>query len=180
MAVLAFAHTDSILVATFSAILEKLGYLSPVFGARFNLSKQQQRNLSPDVFPHLYIHNSNDLQIKERNFLFLQIFYVFYFDRDSGLKSLQLVWRSIPYAYISVDELITSYPGLQVSNYLESMHNFLRDITGEVTVHPEPRSLKHYCRTVVRNALSRNSMLFWGIDKIGLPPSILSYLKLEY
>ncbi|KAF8770098.1 hypothetical protein HNY73_017668 [Argiope bruennichi] len=109
----------------------------------------------------------------------LEIVYVFFSRPIDGLQPLRLVWRSIPQAFISLDELIASFPVLVGTRYIENIHNFICDITGEESLYPKPRNLQHYCRIAVRSALSRNVKLFTGIDKLGVPPSMQAFLKLE-
>ncbi|GBN25056.1 hypothetical protein AVEN_65055-1 [Araneus ventricosus] len=121
----------------------------------------------------------NGLMTKERYFLILQILDIYLDDGPEELESLQLVWRSIPDVVICLDELKAAFPALMGTKRIKEIHGYIRNITGEEAVFPQPRSLKHYCRCAVRKILCGNGQLSTGIDSLALMSELQSYLKLE-
>ncbi|CAL1291604.1 unnamed protein product [Larinioides sclopetarius] len=122
----------------------------------------------------------NGLMSRERYFLVLQILDIYLDDGPEELESLQLVWRSIPDAVISLDELKSAFPALMDTKHIQEIHGYIKNITGEEAVFLQPRSLKHYCRCAVRRILCSNGQLSTGIDSLGLMSELQSYLKLEH
>ncbi|KAF8770122.1 hypothetical protein HNY73_017692 [Argiope bruennichi] len=116
---------------------------------------------------------------KDRHFLILQIFAIFFTGRSDGLKALQMIWRSIPDPAIHLTELASLFPALRDTECIDEIHRFVKHITGEESLVHQPRKLKHFCRITIRKGLSENRNLFTGIGKLGLPSSLQLFIRLE-
>lgn len=92
---------------------------------------------------------------------------------------MRLIWLSIPDAVLSREEIEETcqniYQGLTTEECISMYETFVVECPEE----PMPRSLKHYCRLTIRKALNFNLELPHGIDKLGLPPALQSFLMLE-
>ncbi|KAF8770311.1 hypothetical protein HNY73_017857 [Argiope bruennichi] len=126
----------------------------------------------------------NGLMTEERHLLILEIALVFALPPSDGLTALQMLWRSIPDPFITFPELTSVLPGVPSPKLIEDITNFTKQITGEdVTEDYQPRRLKHYCRTTIRNILSNNNnnnMQFsTKISELRLPPAVDSYMRLQ-
>ncbi|GBN92807.1 hypothetical protein AVEN_52801-1 [Araneus ventricosus] len=115
---------------------------------------------------------------KERDFLMLQVIHAFLLHNTKGRQALQLIWRSIPDVYITREEMAGQYEEVVTARYMTDIWNFYSDIVEDCS-SPKPRSLQHYCRVIIRTALSDNRQLYEGIDKLKLPSKMQSFLKLE-
>lgn len=61
---------------------------------------------------------------------------------------------------------------------LQIVNNFRR-LSPDAPEVPEPRSLKHYCRTRIRNVLHQGRNLPYGVSSLGLPDSLKKYILLS-
>ncbi|GBM53785.1 hypothetical protein AVEN_145354-1 [Araneus ventricosus] len=119
---------------------------------------------------------------KERHFLILQIFDVFCRNPFGGLKALQMLWRSIPDPFITMDELTSVFTKQQNTRFIEKICNFIEEITGKEVAEErrcQPRKLKHNCRILIRRALSNNFQLSTGIAELNLPLSLAVFSGLN-
>ncbi|GBN49976.1 hypothetical protein AVEN_51024-1 [Araneus ventricosus] len=142
------------------------------------------KNYSRFVFPLNGLKNPvrHGLIRRERHFLILQFLHFFYEDRSKGQKVLQMLWRSIPDPFISLDELASVFSVAQNSRLEEDIRSFIEDVTGAEVPEErgfQPRKLKHFCRTAIRNVMNNNGQLSAGISQLILPPSVKSFLRLE-
>ncbi|XP_035222897.1 uncharacterized protein LOC118195679 [Stegodyphus dumicola] len=102
---------------------------------------------------------------------------------ETYCKILRFIWRSIPDAYISYEEMRHVPLVLQgecdkcVEDIIEEIQK--RDFEN-FTAIPQPRSLMHYSRCTIRRALNCNLQLPQGIEQLGLHRRMQSYLKIEY
>ncbi|CAL1262238.1 unnamed protein product [Larinioides sclopetarius] len=96
-----------------------------------------------------------------------------------GLEALTALWRSIPDVLFSQQEFAYINPRLLSTHSIEEIQSFYKRFAGDCPLYPEPRSLKHYCRLVVRNALASNQELPHGISELGMSPTLQSFLNLE-
>ncbi|CAL1262237.1 unnamed protein product [Larinioides sclopetarius] len=99
---------------------------------------------------------------------------------SNGSKALAAIWRSIPDALFSQEEIAHVYKELNMSLFANEIQNFYKEMVGDCPLRPTPRSLKHYCRIVVRKALSLNQELPHGIRKLDLPQPLPLFLNLEF
>ncbi|GBN48813.1 hypothetical protein AVEN_8505-1 [Araneus ventricosus] len=176
---------DPIHTAIFDYAYVKAGSLlqyrdSPRFcGKLYRIMNSNRLLLSED---ELNIAFQNGLITKERYFLIVEILHVLCGQVSGGLKALQMVWRSIPDPFVTLDELTLVFARPPDSRIVQRTRRFVKDITGE-DVRDErghqPRKLKHYCRTLIRRVLSNNKQLSTGIGEMKLPTSIVSFLRLE-
>ncbi|GBM28291.1 hypothetical protein AVEN_233167-1 [Araneus ventricosus] len=158
-------------------------YDSPKFcETAYNFAKRLARSKSNVSYAALETPVRKGWITKERNLLMLQIFQVFFCDepfRTSGSEALRLVWRSIPDAFITFDELNLTYGRIYGESNIEDIHEFYEDIIEEKVRCNQPRKLKDYCRTTIRKTLCDNAKLPEGINQLGLAPLVQSFLKLE-
>ncbi|XP_055927639.1 uncharacterized protein LOC129958922 [Argiope bruennichi] len=118
---------------------------------------------------------------KHRMFLILQAYFIINKEIETPhkMKALAFLWRSLPDAVISRDEMITSLK--KFTNLNEGSFQICRTSIWWETDHPpEPRSLKHLSRCSIRQALiNNNSKLPYDILILGLTCSLISYINLE-
>ncbi|XP_035227792.1 uncharacterized protein LOC118199997 [Stegodyphus dumicola] len=95
------------------------------------------------------------------------------------MECVRNIWRSVPDAFISFDEIRDLLLRNEVTN-VEEICDTLRkhEFSSFDTIH-QPRCLSHYSRCVIRSALMRNSHLPDGISHLGLPKRLEAYLNLE-
>ncbi|CAL1262236.1 unnamed protein product [Larinioides sclopetarius] len=98
----------------------------------------------------------------------------------NGSKALTMMWRTIPDVLLTQEEISHVYNEVNMPHSVEKIQNFYKTIAGDCPQHPMPRSLEHYCRLIIRRALAFNRQLPHGINKLGLPPPLPSFLNLEY
>ncbi|GIX98004.1 ankyrin repeat and SOCS box protein 17 [Caerostris extrusa] len=117
---------------------------------------------------------------KERHFLALQIYNFFAcVDKHGSHEAMCLWWRSIPDAFLTVEELNLTFSEALLAYKMISLERFYFRMVGEYNSVRKPRSLQHLCRVVIRNVLSNNHQLPGGIDRLGLPRLYVMFLKLE-
>ncbi|XP_055953142.1 uncharacterized protein LOC129988885 [Argiope bruennichi] len=128
---------------------------------------------------------------KKRNFLMLQILDIFFHGPTPSSKTaLSQIWKSIPDAFISQEELSRAYNKVVSPIDIEEIYAFYSSVIEEEKIYDfddieediqscTPRSLKQTCRTTIRKSLSDNKQLPQGIQMLHLPRQLQSFLKLE-
>ncbi|KAF8763836.1 hypothetical protein HNY73_021971 [Argiope bruennichi] len=117
---------------------------------------------------------------KHRFFLILQTYFIIYKETENThkMKALHLLWRSLPDAVISRDEMISSLK--KFTNSEEEPFQICRTTVWWEPDHPPgPRSLKHLSRCSVRQALANNNKLPYDSFKSDLPRCLISYINLD-
>ncbi|GBM33597.1 hypothetical protein AVEN_181841-1 [Araneus ventricosus] len=151
---------------------------------------KRRPSLSDDVLKHPV---KEGWLSKERNFLMLQILDIFFHGPSPSSKlALSRIWKSIPKAFISQNELSRAYNKVLsptdieeiyafYSNTVEEeeIHKFCKNVTEEDTQSCKPRSLKQFCRTTIRKTLNDSKKLPQGIHQLCLPRQLQSFLRLE-
>ncbi|XP_035222606.1 uncharacterized protein LOC118195408 [Stegodyphus dumicola] len=97
------------------------------------------------------------------------------------LECLRYIWRSVPDAFISYEEmrnlLCRNANATNLENRCEELQKCEFESFESIL---QPRSLLHYSRCVIRQALICNSQLPGGISLLGLPKRLQAYLRLEF
>ncbi|XP_055953477.1 uncharacterized protein LOC129989152 isoform X2 [Argiope bruennichi] len=94
-------------------------------------------------------------------------------------EALRLVWNSIPDSYITFDEMTRICGRKYGITNLRNAHYTYRKAVLFDSPFIQPRSLKQYCRTIIRRLLNDNHLLPDGIDCLGLPNDLKLFLKLQ-
>ncbi|XP_055953060.1 uncharacterized protein LOC129988814 [Argiope bruennichi] len=121
---------------------------------------------------------------RQRTSLLLQLFWIhqnIFETNTAASEALRLVWNSVPDAHLSSEEINDIFKNILNSNEIVNLYKFYSEAVCEFHAVVEPRSLKHYCRISIRKSLCRNKQ--WipeGVQRIGLPVKLQSFLKLEY
>ncbi|GFT68805.1 hypothetical protein NPIL_480301 [Nephila pilipes] len=120
------------------------------------------------------------LVTKERFYLHIQFFRIYFYCRFSSARiSMQLIWRAIPDAFITLRELTEAYGSMMSTQELRSLTEFFSDAMGEETIISQPRTLKHLSRVRVRCVMEGNGTLSpETLNKLFVPRDIRSYLRL--
>ncbi|CAL1262113.1 unnamed protein product, partial [Larinioides sclopetarius] len=122
---------------------------------------------------------------RRRYSLWLQIFHAYCVRNQPPLHgkvspTLRLLWRSLPDAFFTLEELQKAYAGVRGSRrVIGAVHRFyVRSIAGDLK-SGTPRPLKHFCRTTIRKSLCYNLRLPHGIEELRVPPKLKAFLSLE-
>ncbi|GBN38436.1 hypothetical protein AVEN_24326-1 [Araneus ventricosus] len=98
---------------------------------------------------------------------------------SAASESLRLVWNAVPDSFITCNEIAAEFVCLG-SEKIADLYDFYCKAVGEYPEDVRPRTLKHLCRSTIRYQLWRSEQwLPEGIERIGLPTRLQSYLKLE-
>ncbi|GBN92522.1 hypothetical protein AVEN_135825-1 [Araneus ventricosus] len=102
-----------------------------------------------------------------------------YRNPSAASESLRLVWNAVPDSFIARIEIKYVF-GRLGSEEVADLYGFYSKAVGECPEDVRPRTLKHLCRSTIRHQLWRSEQwLPEGIEQIGLPTRLQSYLKLE-
>ncbi|GBN44311.1 hypothetical protein AVEN_164389-1 [Araneus ventricosus] len=94
--------------------------------------------------------------------------------------SLRIIWNSVPEAFLCHEEIESAFKEEGFSpKEIEDIYKFYSEAVEEFPSKVQPRSLKHYCRVVIRRRLWKCGLwLPEGIRQSGLPPKLQAYLNL--
>ncbi|CAL1270279.1 unnamed protein product [Larinioides sclopetarius] len=102
-----------------------------------------------------------------RFYLLMQFLYFFFISgTPSSAECLGLLWKSIPDAFFSFEELERALQAGLSSKTLQDVYDFYSLAIGTLHTHTEPRSLKHLSRSTIRRILCKNAC--WIPDGIKL------------
>lgn len=123
------------------------------------------------------------LMSKERIFLMVLILemfeYITSYDVQGGVEALRLLWRAIPEAFFTQDEFASFFEHQIEQEILQYLHRFYSEIIEEYSFIKKPRSLGHYCRTIIRKGLYECRQLPDGIEQLELDGNSKAFLRLE-
>ncbi|GBN92646.1 hypothetical protein AVEN_203814-1 [Araneus ventricosus] len=98
---------------------------------------------------------------------------------SAASESLRLVWNAVHDSFITCNEISAEFVCFS-SEVIPDIYDFYSKAVGECPEDVRPRTLKHLCRSTIRYQLWRSEQwLPEGIEQIGLPSRLQSYLKLE-
>ncbi|CAL1270251.1 unnamed protein product [Larinioides sclopetarius] len=121
-------------------------------------------------------------RMSPRRFYFLvQIIYIF-FERPtaSAAECIRLLWRSLPDAFFSFEEIEIALKAGLSSETIQDVYNFYSRAVGAYHALVEPRSLKNLCRPAVRRMLWDSGCWIPDVIKLtGVPRGLESFLNLE-
>ncbi|KAG8190716.1 hypothetical protein JTE90_024852 [Oedothorax gibbosus] len=127
-----------------------------------------------------------------RILLIVDIIYACESVKEDTAENMRLIWRSVPDAYVTFEEIYGLFYGMMgtTSHQLMSrQHQYrLKSVLQELckkTPYPlptskSPRALAHYCRCAIRGRLRDNNEIPLGFYSLGLPRKLVSYLKLDF
>ncbi|GIX97119.1 SOCS box domain-containing protein [Caerostris darwini] len=177
-------HIDMVLFCICNSVIRNLPpFLKYSNGSRVTLPYYE--NFFEEMVAILFVRNTaviSGQMSKERHFLALQIYNFFaHVDERGSHEAMCLWWRSIPDAFLTVEELNLTFSEAMFlpAHKMISLQRFYSRMVGEDNSVRKPRSLQHLCRVVIRNVLSNNHQLPDGIDHLGLPRLYVAFLKLE-
>ncbi|GBN98883.1 hypothetical protein AVEN_133863-1 [Araneus ventricosus] len=124
-------------------------------------------------------HPNDDSPRKKMCFFAMLTHIAFIKKSESGIQALRLLWRSISFRFITLDDFEDIYLHILTEREIKDIYSFYTDIIGQDVPDCEPRKLKHKCRCIIRAALGASESLPEGISELGLPPDIQLYLKLQ-
>ncbi|GBM92408.1 hypothetical protein AVEN_240720-1 [Araneus ventricosus] len=149
---------------------------------RFSFCRDTPNEWYPE---DLEIPFDKGLMSRRRYSLWLQVFHAYtvrnqppFYGRVSC--TLRLLWRSLPDAFFTLEELQRAYADAPGSRHIiGAVHRFyVRSIAGDL-ISGTPRPLLHFCRTTIRKSLCYNLQLPLGIEDLRVPPKLKAFLRLE-
>ncbi|GIY16471.1 hypothetical protein CDAR_87431 [Caerostris darwini] len=117
-----------------------------------------------------------------RHFLLLLTFTCFisrWFDPEAA-ASLRLLWRSLPDAYLTYQEMQETFQMQLQASELENFFNFYQEVIQENSPVMKPRSLLDLCRGTIRKELDTNKLyLPNAIEELKVPRRMKRFLNLS-
>ncbi|GBN67194.1 hypothetical protein AVEN_160589-1 [Araneus ventricosus] len=102
-----------------------------------------------------------------------------YRNPSAASESLRLGWNAVHDSFISCNEITAEFVCFG-SEEIVDIYDFYSKAVGECPEDVRPRTLKHLCRSTIRYQLWKGMQwLPEGIEQIGLPSRLQSYLNLE-